>query len=217
MVIKINMEKKRKINAFIQARMSSSRFPGKVLAPLSGKPVLAHVVERVSEEVNKDQIVVLTSTEESDNPLALYAVSLGVKVYRGSLDNVFERFQNCLNKHMCEWFFRVCADSPFIDPKLLKEMIYCAENKELDIITNVHPRTFSKGQSLELVYSNTFKKLDSSELHPSEREHITKIYYEHPEKFKILNIESKLNLSEESLAIDDLADIFRLEKYYGKK
>src|SRR5712675_887192 len=99
-----------KIRAFIQARMSSARFPGKVLAPLDGEPIIAQVIKRVSQAVGRDRITVATSDDRSDDPLACYVDQLGISVYRGSLNDVFSRFRSCLEAYPCTWFFRVCAD-----------------------------------------------------------------------------------------------------------
>src|ERR1700690_261368 len=97
------------IKVFIQARMSSSRFPGKVLAPVNGKPMIARVIRCVAGSFGSDSIVVATSDETSDDPLASYIESLDVKVFRGPLENVFERFRLCLNTNPCDWFFRISA------------------------------------------------------------------------------------------------------------
>ena len=90
------------VRAFVQARMSSSRYPGKVLAPFCGRPILAHVVERVTRAVTPKRVVVAMSTEASDEPLARCAEVLGVQVFRGSLVNVFGRLVACLKKHPCD-------------------------------------------------------------------------------------------------------------------
>ena len=99
------------IRAFLQAGMSSRRFPGKVLAPLGNRPIIQpHWACRTS--LTADARNVLTSTDSSDDPLACYVQHLGVSVYRGELDNVAARFQACLREYPCTWFFRLCGDTP---------------------------------------------------------------------------------------------------------
>src|SRR5436190_24302869 len=104
-------EKPERVRAFVQARMSSSRFPGKVLAPLHGQPLIRHVLERLAAVLPEQCIVVATSREASDDPLAAYLATLGVPVYRGELENVVGRFQRCLEAFPCEWLVRISADS----------------------------------------------------------------------------------------------------------
>src|SRR5258707_10261246 len=99
--------------------MTSQRFPGKMLAPFRGLPLIRKVIERVSAGIMSDQIVVVTSSDSTDDPLALYVESLGVAVFRGPLQNVLRRFQLCLEHMPCDWFFRISGDSPFYDSRLL--------------------------------------------------------------------------------------------------
>lgn len=201
------------IRAFIQARMSSKRFPGKVLAPLAGRPIIVHVISLVAQVIPAERIVVVTSIEESDDPLACYLRDIGINVYRGSLDNVFERFQLCLGEYPCAWFFRVCADSPVLDSALLQTMLTYSSRMDVDLVTNVFPRTFPKGRSAEMLNAATFASIDPKRLTLEEQEHITQIYYNNPAEFRILNIESADPLlANESFAVDSFEDIFRLEK-----
>src|SRR5258708_37471721 len=126
------------------------RFRGKVLAPLAGRPVIAHVVERVAQVLPTSTISVLTSTDPADDPLALYASALGVGVYRGPRDDVLTRFIGCLDDHPCEWLLRISADSPMLDPALLNPVLE-VPRIGVDLVTNVFPRTYPRGQSAELV------------------------------------------------------------------
>lgn len=178
------------VRAFIQARMSSERFPGKVLAPLAGRPLIAHVVDRVAAVVPANRIVIATSTAASDDPLACYVESLGVAVSRGPLGNVFERFRLAISQHPCDWFFRVCGDSPLLDTSLFAVAVEHAERRHPDLVTNVYPRTFPPGQSVELVRTNTFMRIDDGRLSAGDREHVTSFYYEHPSDFIIINFEN---------------------------
>ncbi|EKD70940.1 MAG: acylneuraminate cytidylyltransferase, partial [uncultured bacterium] len=111
------------INIFIQARLSSERFPGKVLAPLHQQPLIKHVVNcaRSVREIN--QVVVLTSDNESDDPLVAYLEKIPCCYVRGDLENVFVRFQKALRDFPCDYFVRLSADSPFINSDLIQFMI----------------------------------------------------------------------------------------------
>lgn len=204
------------IKVFIQARMSSSRFPGKVLAPVNGKPMILRVIECVRREFNENSIIVTTSNEISDDPLALYVRSIGIKVFRGSLENVFGRFQACLQENSCDWFFRISADSPLLNSKILKIMtLYVNEN--LDLITNVQKRTFPHGHSVELLNAKSFSKIDSNRLTNSDREHVTKFYYAHADEYKILNLENiDAGYSKLNFVVDTFGDLQRVEKMESK-
>ena len=200
--------------AFVQARMSSKRFPGKVLAPFNGVPILTCVIERLSEVIASDRIVVLTSTDQSDDPLVSYMENVGICVYRGPLKNVFERFQLCLRKYPCSWFFRICADSPLLDNAILQTMLIKSGELDVDLITNVFPRTFPKGQSVEMLNADTFASIDPNNLTWTQQEHVTKIYYEKPENYKIINLESSgKGLSTINLSVDTIEDLYRLQDF----
>jgi spore coat polysaccharide biosynthesis protein SpsF (cytidylyltransferase family) len=199
------------VKTFVQARMSSSRFPGKVLAPLNGKPVLAHLIDRLKAGVPVEAIVVATSDHRSDDPLAVYAATLGVQVFRGPLDNVFERFRLCLERYPCDWFYRISADSPLMDGSLLARLAEKAD-KDVDLVTNVFPRSFPKGHSAELLNSERFARLDPVLLSAEEQEHLTKVYYNHPGRFRIVNIPSgDPSRATINYCVDTLEDLRRLE------
>lgn len=192
--------------------MSSKRFPGKVLAPYEGSPMIAHLIAATARVLPTDQITVATSEESSDDPLACYVRELGIAVHRGALDHVVARLQSCLRAYPCRWFFRLCADSPLLDSAVMKAMLPYRNREDLDLITNVFPRTFPKGQSVEMLNARTFAAIDPERLSPNEREHVTQLYYLHPERFKILNLESSdPNLAATSLAVDTVEDLARLQ------
>ena len=200
---------------FVQARMSSRRFPGKVLAPFRGRPVIDLVVEQVAKALPRDRIIVATSTEPSDDPLAAHLRAREVSVFRGSLEDVFGRFQGCLTEHPCTWFFRVCADSPLLNPQLFVRLLE-HRSADVDLVTNVFPRSFPKGQSLELVNAQTFRALDSKSLSLEQREHITKVFYDDPSRFHIANVAADgLDLSRTSVTLDTLDDFLALESDLG--
>lgn len=198
----------------MQARMNSRRFPGKVLAPYQNLPVIYSLFESLTRErISAGQIVLLTSGRSSDDPLAIYAESLGIQVFRGSLNNVFQRFQDCLKAHPCHRFVRICADSPLLCPELIEIALDHAEETDADLVTNVYQRTFPKGQSVEVLKSATFMTIDGCRLSENDKEHVTPLYYRHPDEFKIVSMRSlDPNLQQLSLAIDTLEDLRRLER-----
>lgn len=199
------------INIFIQARMSSARFPGKVLAPFNNEPLIKNIINRLTANKidNIDKIAVLTSIEPTDAPLAAYIASIDVNCFRGELDNVAKRFQQALVKYPCDYFVRICADSPYIEVDIIKQGIKCI-NEKIDLVTNVFPRTFAKGHSVEIIKSETFLNLDIDKFTKNEQEHVTKYFYNNQSKFNIYNFTSQQKSSLE-LCIDTIDDLKALE------
>jgi spore coat polysaccharide biosynthesis protein SpsF len=196
---------------FVQARMSSRRFPGKVLAPLAGRPMIDHVLGRCGDAFGADRVVLATSGESSDDALASHATAAGHRVFRGELDNVFARFQRCLAAYPCEWFVRISADSPLIDPRLI---VRVAERREpsFDLVTNVQPRTFPAGQSVEVVNAARFAAMEPGVLTAEEREHVTLVFYRHADRYRVRNVASlDPQLAKRHLAVDTQEELRAVE------
>ena len=193
--------------------MSSRRFPGKMLAPLCGRPLITHVLARVCEALPRDRVIMLTSKDVTDDPLAGYVSALaGVTVFRGDLDDVVARFQACLRAYPCKWFVRICGDSPAIDPGLLAWMLE-RRSDEVDLLTNVAERTFPPGESIEIVRTSKFLEWLPDELTPEEREHVTQHFYRNPARFRIRNVSADdLSLAGRRLVVDTLDDLRALER-----
>ena len=201
----------RPINIFVQARMSSRRFPGKMLAALAGRPLIDHVMERCGRAFGPEAVVLATSTQASDDALAAHAARQGWRCFRGELDDVVKRFQQCLATHPCDWFVRISGDSPLIDPQLIARI---AERRaeHYDLVTNVQQRTFPPGQSVEVVRGASFARIDSRSLGADEREHVTLVFYRSPASWRILNVASRdPTLASRAMTVDTPADLARVE------
>ncbi len=202
------------IKTIIQCRMTSHRFPGKILTPFLGKPVFAHVVERIKRTQFGSSIILATSDDQADDPLVAYAKYLGLEVVRGSCDDVVERFALTLNQHKCDAFFRVCGDSPLLLSFLFNRAASIYMNSSYDIVTNVFPRTFPVGMSIELIRTKTFLETKKRILKKEDKEHLTKFFYHHHKDFQIHNIEcARSTDSDLKLAVDELKDLERLEAW----
>jgi spore coat polysaccharide biosynthesis protein SpsF len=202
-----------RVGAFIQARMSSSRFPGKVLAPLNGRPIILYSVERARAALNRDDVFVLTSDAESDDPLANYLEHMGIPVVRGPLDDVFDRFRRGLARANFDWFFRISADSPLLRPDLMTSMQRQVGSPNIDLVSNVVRRTFPRGHSMELIRSKTFLALDDTELSGSDREHVTPVFYRFPDRYGIVSFEmAGTGYGGSGYAVDTIDDLKRLEE-----
>ncbi len=198
------------INIFIQARMSSKRFPGKMLADFKGKPLIDHVVERCAAASGVDQVVVLTSAESSDDLLAMHVEKEGHRVFRGDLDNVFLRFQKAAQEYPCDAFVRINGDSPLIAPELITHMIKTANENGCDFLSNVKEKTFPKGQSIELIKTDIFQSVDASSLTPEQAEHVMPYFYEHTADYVCCFPALKNSMRHLNMCVDVPEDIKRL-------
>lgn len=170
-----------KTGVVILARLSSKRLPRKGLLLIEGKTILAFIVERLATVLSKDQIVVATSTNEDDDELGELASTLGVRCFRGSLDNVAERFYMAASSLDLDYGIRINGDNIFVDSDVLRNMIQKTVDGSYDFITNVTGRTFPMGMSVEIVRLSYFKSLlPEISSSPKYREHVTLYLYEHP-------------------------------------
>ncbi len=190
---------------FIQARMSSTRLPGKVLMPFHGKPIIQNVVDAAGI----DKSVVLTSTEQSDDALVEYLKENNIAHFRGPLHDVYGRFCNAINHYNAEWVMRICADSPLIPTHLITAMENIKRD-DADIITNVHPRSFPKGHSVEIIRARTMLNIPKDNLDDDDKEHVTRYFYQNSKNFKIISVTQPNNMSAQDLAIDTQNDYDRL-------
>ncbi|OUU53618.1 MAG: hypothetical protein CBC25_00120 [Pelagibacteraceae bacterium TMED65] len=198
---------------FIQARTSSKRLPGKVFKTLINKNhSLDLLIYKLSKLFSKKRIVILTSKNKSDDAIQKYCKKNKINYFRGSLKNVAGRFLEALKVYRCKYFMRVSADSPLLDMNIIKIFIKYIKSNKFDIITNVNPRTFPKGQSVEIVKSQTF--IDNFKRFKSKKnfEHVTNFFYNFESNFKIKNIKYGKNLSKISLALDTKKDLLRIRK-----
>lgn len=196
-----------KIGAIVQARMDSTRFPGKVLYEISGKPLLEYLAERLSHCRDLDGITVATSVEKSDDPIAEYCRRNNISCYRGPLLDVAARFRQALESLRLDAFVRVNADSPLLDQRLISQGIEIVRKGGYDLVTNVHPRTFPKGESVEILKSDTFCRVCPLIGDAVSREHITRYFYDNENDFKIFNFRSKEPSGGINLSVDTPEDM----------
>lgn len=196
-----------KIGTIIQVRMSSKRFPGKVLHEIAGKPLLKYLLERLEHGERLDEIVVATSVDDSDNPLAEFCRREGVPCYRGGLADVAGRFRNLLDEHQFDVFVRVNGDSPLLDQRLIAEGVGLFQNGDYDLVTNVFPRSYPKGQSVEVIRAATFCNAYKMMREKEDQEHITRHFYTYPQEYRIHNFVLSENLNDIQLSVDTMEDM----------
>lgn len=200
-----------KIGAIVQARMSSRRLPGKVLRSVAGKPMLHYLLERLAHCSLLDRVVVATSTEVSDDPIKLLCDTHKVNCFRGSLEDVAGRFDAVIQEYQFDAFVRVNGDSPLLDQKLIDRGIDLFTAGECDLVTNILPRTFPAGQSVEVLRSEIFRQTYQLMDTADDLEHVTKFFYRNSQDFKVINFTCDLCCHDVSLAVDtvDDLDVFR--------
>lgn len=192
-----------------QARMSSSRLPGKTLMELNGVPVVDRVIERASQARLADDVVVATTTAPSDDVLAKHLESLGVSFVRGSLDDVLARYVLAAETFGAETVVRVTCDCPLIDPAEIDRVISAYREKPpVDYCSNNLVRSFPIGMDTEVFSLAALKRADSDARRQHEREHVTPYLYQHPELFGLRNVEAPewARFPELRLTLDEPAD-----------
>lgn len=195
------------------ARMSSSRLPGKVLREVAGRSLLEHVLERVRRARELDYVVLATSSELSDDPLAAAAERAGAPVFRGDLSDVTGRVLACAREFGLDAVARVNGDSPWVDPTLLDRGVALMRESGVDLVTNVQERTFPYGVAVEVVRTAALERVCSEASDPAHFEHVTRLMYDNPECFEIVNLRSDdPGLAELRLTVDTLDDLQRFEE-----
>lgn len=162
-----------RVVAIIQARMTSSRLPGKVLMDICGRPALQRMLERVLRARRIDQVVVATTVNATDDPVVELCDSLAVKTFRGDEQNVLGRFLAAADENGAESVVRLTADCPMIDPELIDEIVTAYEVGEADYVSNCNVRTYPDGLDVEVFTMDALREADRSVEQPFPREHVT--------------------------------------------
>jgi spore coat polysaccharide biosynthesis protein SpsF len=197
----------------IQARMGSQRLPGKSLRDVAGRPMLAYVVERMQRCQTIRDVVVATSTSPEDDAIAAFCAAAGVECGRGPAEDVLARLLEIATDRGLDAFVRISGDSPLIDPELVDRGIRLFVAGESDLVTNVSPRSFPRGQSVEIVARQALARLSRTDRSGEAREHVTPGFYRRPDQFRITNFVSPRDLSRIQLSVDtpeDFADFSAL-------
>ncbi|MCR9171623.1 MAG: hypothetical protein NXI10_03975 [bacterium] len=203
-----------KVGAVIIARYNSSRLYGKVLKPLHGIPALEHTFNRLNNVLSKEQIVIATSVESTDDPIANFAQKKGWDCFRGSLENAAERFLMAGEYKGWDYLIRTNGDNIFIDIDCLSEVVSHAETGNFDFLSNVKGRTFPKGMSVEIVRKSFYKKhFDAINVNADYREHITLALYENEwGNTKFFYNTAVTNIEGIQLALDTSEDFERIDQ-----
>ncbi|PIR74165.1 MAG: hypothetical protein COU35_03855 [Candidatus Magasanikbacteria bacterium CG10_big_fil_rev_8_21_14_0_10_47_10] len=177
-----------KVVAIIQARMGSSRLPGKMLLDIAGRPAIAHVVDAVKRSLTTQQVVLATTTDAKDDPLATWAEERGLTVYRGSEDDVLDRYYQAAKKVNADSVIRITGDCPFMDPAVIDRIVQEFQKGGYDYVANTQPATYPDGIDVEVFSFQALERAWNEAGLSSEREHVTPYIWKNPTLFAIGNI-----------------------------
>jgi len=197
------------ICCIIQARIGSTRLPGKVMMNVENqKPVLYFVIKQLQECKLIDKIIVATTTNAEDDQIVNYSKNLGIDCFRGSSKDVLDRYYQCAKEYSVSTIVRITSDCPLIDPEIVDSVINMFENNSYDYITNFLPNsTFPNGVEVEVFSMNGLEKVWKKAKLPSEREHVTPYFSNHKDEFEITNIKNPENLSHLRWSVDRIEDL----------
>ena len=196
------------VGCIVQARMGSSRLLGKVMMDVEkDKPVLYYVINqlRYCKLINK--LVVATTTLAEDEKIVKYCNDLGADSYRGSAQNVLDRYYQCAKKFSISTIVRIPSDKPLIDPEIVDSIIDKFRVKSYDYVINFLPSTFPSGTEVEVFSFEALETAWKNAELPSEKEHVTSYFSNHQEKFKIFNVTLPEDLSRYRWAVDRMEDL----------
>lgn len=198
----------------LQARVSSSRLPGKVLKPILGKPMLLHQLERVARARSLDALVVATSTDPSDDAIEALCVREGVDCFRGSLDDVLDRFYRAALAFKARHVVRLTGDCPLVDPQVIDRTVEFYLAGDFDHAGNGVEPMFPDGLDVEAL---RFEILEYAWQHaslPSHREHVTLFVHQQPDRFRVGSYKNTTDLSHLRWTVDEPEDFELVERIY---
>ena len=196
-----------------QARMSSTRLPGKTLMDLGGRPVVDHVIERARAARLADDAWIATTTDASDDVLAAHLEERGVPCVRGSLEDVLSRYVQAAEESRAATIVRITCDCPLIDPEIIDDTIAAFRQlPDVDYCSNTLRRSYPMGMDTEVLSRAALERAHAEATHQHEREHVTPNLYQHPELFRLRNVEAPewATWPELRLTVDEAADLAML-------
>ena len=202
--------------AILQARMGSSRLPGKMLLPvIDGKGALELMLERVSAAKSIDQIVVATTTLAEDDPLVELCEKLGISCFRGNSADVLDRYYQCARSvGRDDVLVRLMGDCPLHDPAVIDQVVGFFHDGRYDYAANTHPPTYPDGLDAEVFSFAALEKAWHEATLLSEREHVTYYLYTHPESFSLGNLALEEDFSAHRWTLDEPADLEFIRQVY---
>ncbi|MFQ5763791.1 MAG: cytidylyltransferase domain-containing protein [Rhodospirillales bacterium] len=204
--------------ASIEARMGSSRLPGKVLEDLAGAPALTRLVRRLRRARRLDGIVLATTTGAEDDALARWAEAEGVACFRGSEDDVLARVVEAQRTMTSDVVVEVCGDTPLLDPVVVDMAIDAFESQACDVVTTTREQSFPDGIDAEVFRLADLEEVAATVADPAVREHVSLHFYQQPDRYRVFHLPAppQWRRPEIRLVLDEPADLERIREIYAR-
>jgi len=204
------------IAAIIQARTGSTRLPNKIFKLIEGKPLIWHITERVKQAKLVDTVIIATTTNPVDDSVEQWCKENSVAIYRGSENDVLNRYYMAALEFKADVVIRITCDDPFKDPGVIDETVNYFLTHQFDFASNNNPPTFPEGLDVEVMSFKTLETMEQNAATDFEREHVTQYVYKNPEKFSVGNYPFERNLSRLRWTIDTEKDLEMARVVYSK-
>lgn len=197
--------------------MASTRFPGKVLEDLAGEPMLARVFNRTRRAKTVDAVVVATTTQQTDDVIVHLCETQGWPCFRGSEEDVLDRYYQATLAFKADAIARITADCPLIEPEVIDRVIneFRAYYPKVDYVSNTLERTFPRGLDVEITSLDALRKAWREDDTPASREHVTPYIWQHRKKFKLHNVHNDVDYSYMRWTVDTIEDLTFVRKIYN--
>ncbi len=203
-----------KIVAIVQARMGSTRLPGKVMREILGKRMLWHVINRLKRAKLINKTIIATTDKESDKPILKLDAEMEIDSFAGSEEDVLDRYYQAATRFSVDIIVRVTADCPLIDPNVVDKVIQRYLRGDCDYAANILRRTYPDGLDVEVFSYVALKKAWNEANWASEREHVTPYIWKNPDSFRLANVENSVHLSHLRWVVDEEADLEFVRQVY---
>ena len=195
------------ISAIIQARMGSTRLPGKVLMHVNGETILSSLLKQLSYSKLLNRKIIATTTDPEDDIIENFAKFNNVELFRGSNDDVLDRYYQCAKRFSLSHIVRITADNPLLDPEILDDVITLYKKGNFDYVDNFTKRTFPYGTEVEIFPFTVLEKVWKNSKTSYDREHVTSYIYNNPNEFSLKCMEHSTNSSHLRWTVDKIEDL----------
>ncbi len=201
----------------IQARMSSTRLPGKVLMKLDEQnTILDFVIQQIKHCKSIEKIIIATTNLKEDDVIEIFAKNKNILCFRGNPSDVLDRYYQCAKLYSLSIIIRITADNPLIDPTIMEKVITEFRSRSCDYISNAVVRSFPYGTETEIFSFDALEKAWNNAKNDNEREHVTPYFYNNPDKFRIHHVENQKNLSSLRWTVDQIEDLILVKNIVSK-
>ena len=206
-----------RVVAIIQARMGSTRLPGKVLEDLAGEPMLARVTSHTCRAKTLDATVVATTTQLAEDIIVHLCEGRGWPYFRGSEEDALDRYYRAALAFNAAVIVRITSDCPLIEPEIVDRVVneFLSHYPEVEYVSNNLQRTFPLGLDVEVMSFDALEKAWQEDCNPVLREHVTPYLRRHPEKFRTLNVANDIDYSYMRWTVDTIEDLTFIRKIYN--